>query len=297
MNLTPKAGTKLATQIASKGKLQSMFAGLVESDSAASVVMRSILPEDIAKALVPLVREGLRKGVEKEKDKKELAALVTKLVEPQLKLLGDEDMAMDLRGPSANKLYTFVAGIKVVDGKAMEKALPDLVKEMPKDVQALVKLNATKIGDVAVHQIDVHKKADADFKRIFGDNPLFIAFRTDAVIVACGEKGLAAVKEALALQPKAAKPVAVELSVARLAPLDKQFPGFSKAAEQLMAKEKGGDKVLLTLEGGNALKLQLDAKLTLIPLGMEMDKAKAKAAPSPFPRCPRSQFPKRWLRC
>ena len=50
-----------------------------------------------------------------------------------------------------------------------------------------------------VNAIDSPAKA----REVFGDNPVFVAFGPDAVLVALGANGLAALKEAAALEPAA----------------------------------------------------------------------------------------------
>ena len=272
-SLTAKAGTKLAALIADQGKLTSRFAGLIGSDSAFSLVARSVYPEDLTEAIVPFIKEHAKNHLEKVKDqaKHEQLAKVLKALEPQLKLVGNSDCAIDVRGPSANKLYTVVAAHNLVDGKALEKQIPDLVKGLPAECQALIKLNAEKAGDVAIHRIDVQKKADAKYTHVFGDNPAYVAIRDDAVLVALGEKGLDALKAALVVKPKAAMPLCMEISVARLAMMCPD-PAVAKAAEAL-AKEKGADKIKLTVEGGKALKMRFDMKLTVVKLADDLHKA------------------------
>ncbi len=146
------------------------------------------------------------------------------------------------------------------------------MKGLPADVQELVKLDADKAGDVAIHRIDVQKKADANFRRVLGDNPVYFAIRPDAVLVALGDKGLDALKEALAAKPKAAMPLRVDVSVARLLAMCPDA-AVAKAAEAF-AKEKGSDKISITVEGGKALKLRCDTKLTLVKLASDVHKAK-----------------------
>ncbi len=271
--LTAKPGTKLAELIADQGKLTSEFAGLVGKDSAFSLLARSVYPKDLTEAIVPFIKEHASTHLEKVKDaaKHEQLAKVMKALEPQLKLVGNSDFAIDVRGPSANKLYTVVAAHNLVDGKALEKQIPDLVKGLPTECQAAIKLNAEKAGDIAIHRIDAQKKKDAKYTHVFGDNPVYIAIRQDAVFVAMGEKGLDALKEALAAKKGPAAPLHMEMSVARLAAMCPD-PAVAKAVEAL-GKEKGADKITLTVEGGKALTMHFDMKLGVVKLANEVHKA------------------------
>ncbi len=125
-SLTAKPGTKLAAFIADQGKLTSRFAGLIGSDSAVSILGRTVYPEDLTKALVPLMQENARNHVEKVKDpaKREQLTKVMKALEPQFKTLGDADLAIDVRGPSKDKLYTVVAARNLEDGKRWRRRFP-----------------------------------------------------------------------------------------------------------------------------------------------------------------------------
>ena len=219
LSLTGKTGSKLATRIAKQADEKSAFGGLAGRDSALNMLIHGFYPEGVSKAFGPSLLEEMRKDVEKEKDaaKREPAAKLLKALEPELKSLGDWDWGFDLRGPSANKLYTVVGGQKVKDGKALEKGLQDVVKSLPREAQDNIKIDAEKAGNVSIHRIDVQKGGDAEFRRLFGDNPAYVAFRSDVVMSALGDKGLDALKEALAAQPREGPTVRVDASMTRLA--------------------------------------------------------------------------------
>src|SRR5262249_50131106 len=96
-----------------------------------------------------------------------------------------------------------------------------------------------------------------------------------------GENGLHAIKDALAAPPKAAPPLHGEVIVSHDMPLGKDFTGIPKAAQEEIAKEKGGDKVIVSLQGGEALKLHFDMHLALVKLRAEMNKAQKSAPAKP----------------
>jgi len=271
-SLSGKPDSKLAVSIADLGKAKSLFGGLIGKDSALNGLINVALPENVNKLLGPVIDEGIKKALEEEKDKakREQAAKVFKALEPSLKA-GELDVAFDLRGPSDKNLYTLVAGLKLKEGEAVEKLVRDLVKDLPEADRAKIKFDAEKAGSVKIHRIDVQKDLDEQLKQLFGDNPIYVAFRSDAVFVGAGEKGLSALKEALVAQPKAAPPFRLEASVARLVPLfAKDQKAILKAAEEAF-KEKDSDKVRLVVEGGKALKLRLDAKAQIVKfIGLAM---------------------------
>ena len=112
-------------------------------------------------------------------------------------------MGFEWRGPSAAGHYTLIAGLKTVDGDKIESLVKDLVRELPEKDRADIKLDASSVGEYKVHKLDVAKNFDKDGKRILGDNPVYFAFRKDALIVALGDNGLAALGQALQASARA----------------------------------------------------------------------------------------------
>jgi hypothetical protein len=266
LSVTGKARSKLAGTIAELNQAKSVVAGLVGKNTTFNSVMYAALPEDLRKALAPVIDEAIKKGLEEEKDKakRDLAARLTKVIEPTLKV-AELDLAVDVRGPSARELYTVVAGARLKDGAAIEKVLRDTIKDLPPADRAKVKLDADKAGAVSIHRIEIQKDLDEDARKSFGDNPLYVAFRADAVFVTVGENGLAAIKEALAASPKPAVPFKFELSLASMAPaMAATQPDAVKAAREAFGKGGENDKVWLSIEGGQSLRLRMAMKAPII---------------------------------
>ena len=264
--LAGKPRSPLAASIAEWGKLKSSVAGLVGKDSAANGVLHFALPEGVRKALAPVIDEFFDKELARETDKakRELASKVFKAVAPTLKA-GELDLALDLRGPSDKKLYTLVAGLKVKDGEFIEKAARDLMKELPPRERDLIKLDVDKAGSVKIHQIDVGPLMPDSLVQTFGNNPVYVAFRSDAMFAALGEKGLSALKDAVAAPPAVAAPLKLEVSVARLAALIGHTEArAARAAEQAFGKDPNSDKVRVVIEGGPALRLRVEMKAQVL---------------------------------
>src|SRR5262249_51957529 len=260
--LAGKEDTKLAGSILELAKARSMVAGLISKNSTMSATLYAALPEDLRKGLAPVIDEAIKKGLEDEKDKTKRAAAekLAKAIEPTLKA-AELDAALDIRGPSAQDLYTVAAGLKVKDGAAIEKALRELVKDLPAEQKALVKLDAEQLGSVKIHRLDVQMFYDDEAKKSFGNNPAYVAIRENAVFVGLGENGLKAVKDALGAAPRVAAPLKLEVSMARLArAMAVQEKDAPKFAEEAFGKGGGNDKVQITIEGGPQLKLSLAMK-------------------------------------
>jgi len=260
-----KEGTELAKNIAALGKHQSVVAGLVSPDSVMNFTLNLPNEEKFAAAMQDLLKDEIKKKIDEEKDreKKEQVEKIFKSFEPSLKFT-DAEWAVDLRGPKTNGQYTLVGGMKVANGPTLEKSLRDIVGQLPEKERTGIKLDAHKAGDVAIHSV-VIKDADEGFKKAFGDGPAYLAVRSDAAFVAVGDGALEAIKEAIKVEPKVSRPLQFEVSVARLAEaMAKEQPDAPKAAAKAFAKDRDGDKIRLSLEAGNELKVRFVMKTPVL---------------------------------
>jgi hypothetical protein len=225
----------------------------------------------------PVLDEVAKKSIEKETDKTKRAQAEKALpvVMPSLKA-GELDVAFDLRGPSEDKTYTVVAGIKVKDGAELDKLLRKTAADLPEADKKKIKLDADKAGSIAIHELMITDDLDAEGKAIFGDKArAFVAIRPDSALVAVGGSALSVLKEALALPAQVGKTFSFEVSLSRIAPfIEKQNPGATKIAEETFAKNKDGDKVRITLEGGDKVKLRASMKAQVMKFIALMDEAK-----------------------
>ena len=268
--LAGKPGSNLSRGFAELGHSQSLFAGLAGDHSAVNVVVHFALPEELAKGFEQAIHEHVREGLEKTKDEthRESAKKLFKALEPTIKA-GELDVGFTLRGPSKSKHYTFVVGVKVRDGQAIESALEDLVQSMPEHDREKVKLNAESAGDVKIHRIEAEKDFDEQTRHILGNNPIFAAVKSDAILIAGGAHGLEALKSALTLEPRTSPQLQVEVSVASLAPAAakgdaKALAELKKASESSFKGDKDGDKIRFSLEGGKALKARFTMDASVI---------------------------------
>jgi hypothetical protein len=253
----PVPGSEMAGLIERVGGQKSLFAGLAGKPAALDLLAHFQLPEETVKPLLNVLNEAATKELAKQEDKekREQAEKLLKALMPTLKA-GELDLGFTLRGPSADKTYTVVGGLKVQDGQALEKTLRQLIESEPADKRKEVHFDAAKVGDVSVHRIDVSGHLDEHAKKLFGaEAELYVAFRPDAVLVTFGQNGLEAMKEAVAMQPQVGPPLMLNAALARLAPLmAKDNPGAVKAAEEAF-KRKGSDLVRLEAGGGKAARV------------------------------------------
>jgi len=285
VSLTAKPNSRLATGLEDLGKSTSLFGALVSGENALSVLLHvAIVPKEFRSAFVGAVEDGIKQGLAKEKDevKREHARRFLKSLEPTL-MAGEMDGTVVLRGPSPDKTYTLIGGFKLKDGLEVEKAMRGALKDLPPTERAKVKLDAETIGDVKVHRIDAQGKYDAKAREAFGDNPIFVAFRPDAVIAVVGHDGLAAVKEALMAQPKVTSPARVQFDVARLVGAFSKTDAQTDPFRKVFTAAGNSGAVRIAVEGGDALRLSFAADLSVLEFMGYFVLAKARVEPTAAP--------------
>jgi hypothetical protein len=277
-SLTGKPESRLATALATFARSQSLFAGLLDPDAAINFLAHGSLPSELHKAVNSLIQEIGEKGLAQEHDpaKRAEEEKIFKVLMPTLKA-GEVDAAASVRGPSASNHYGVVAGVKVQDGVAIEKTLRDLVAKLPEAERSRIQVDADRAGDTNIHRIDAGKNFDKDAREKFGDSPLYLAFRKDAMLVSLGEGGLEAIKQALAGAAAAAPGLEIDVAVARLAPLmgksHKQDP--RQAAQKAFgAAGKDRDRIRITLTGGQGLKLRMEMSSAVLQFMHMLDEQK-----------------------
>src|SRR5262249_13196391 len=151
------------------------------------------LPDALRKAMGPTIDEAVKTRLAQTKDAaaRELAERYAKALVPTIKE-GTLDVAIDLRGPSDDKLYTAVLAGRLKNTADLDQALRASVEKLPEKEREKIKLDAESVGNVKIHRLDVSKQFDAKAKEQFGENPIYVAVRDDALFLALGENGLKA---------------------------------------------------------------------------------------------------------
>jgi hypothetical protein len=265
-SLSGQANSKLATKIADLGKAQSLFAAWPTGKDALDLLVHVWLPENLRQALAPVIDEGLQKMVQSQTNEVQrgLAGKLIKALEPTFKA-GELDLGVSVTGPGADQHYTAVAGIKLRDGQALDKFLHEVVPMIPERDRQKIKLDAETAGNIKIHRLDAQGDFNPAARRLMGENPIYFAIRSNALLVGSGPDGLKALKGALAAQPKVGPLVQLDLAVARLAPAmvagakshgDSDAAQYVEKASKESFKGPGGDLIRLTVQGGNDLKIQ-----------------------------------------
>jgi hypothetical protein len=266
VTVTARPGTPLAKTIEKLGEGKSLFSGLLRDDAAMNALIHYRLPEKLRQAFVGLIQEATRRSLAETTDeaKQKQVRQLLKTLEPTFKA-GEIDLAFSLRGPGAGDRYTLVGGLKLKDGETVADTLRELLKGLPETERKKVKFDVEKAGGTAIHSLDLTKGFDAKAREMFGEEPIYVAFRPDAAYFALGEDGLKAIKEALTAPAKATAPLRLELSLVRLAAVMARTPAQMKAARRLLTQSEEG-RVRISLEGGERLRLRFVVNLNVVRL-------------------------------
>jgi hypothetical protein len=276
LSLAAKPGSQLATSIQSFGSGRSMFSAWVK-DSAFNFLAHLPIAGEVQTNFLKVIDQAYKEGVKNAKSQKE-RELAEKAFNAVLPTLKSEalDVASVLLGPLPDGKYVAIAGLKVKEGKNLEKTLLELIKEIPdKDLQR-IKLAKEQIGDVTVHVVQPEDVADEKAKKAFGSIQVRLVFLENAVVITVGEHGKDAMSKALASLKGAGDsttaPVQMEAALARLAPLaDEDQEKFRDAAKKVFTGDaKHKDRVRLSLQGGDAFHLRLDLNAEIIKLIAEV---------------------------
>jgi hypothetical protein len=273
--LSGQGNSRLAKKISDLGKSTSLFAGLAGPDTAVQMLLHFAAADAMRKGLADVIEEGnakARAAIQDEAKRRDAERLI-KALAPTLES-ADIDAAFTVNRPEKSKHYNVIAAVKLTEGNKLATTLHDLVsgllKEIPEAERAKIKLDAESAGSIKIHRLAIQEKYDEKARAVFGDNPLYVAFRDDALFLAVGEDALAALKKALAAPPAVAPPFQLNVSVARLAKLlttaggpDVSFPGTDPG------------NVTLSVEGGSALRLRLSVQLSVVQFFSNIANSKA----------------------
>jgi len=252
------ANSQLAKDIAALTGKKSIGSLIADKDAIFSGSIDVGIPESIRKALIPVIEEGLKKAeADAPAEQRELIGKLLKAIEPTLKS-GSIDGSFSLIGPDKAKHLTLMIAGRVAKGKGIETAVKEAVGTLPGEIQNLFALDASKVGEISLHEFKISGVPDKDekFEKTFGKTSGWFALKDDALVLGVGSMAKESVGMALK-KPTDAMPLAsFSMSVARFAPLMEDGKA-EKAVEVAKKLFKGDDdKMRLTVEGGSSLKLK-----------------------------------------
>jgi hypothetical protein len=263
-SLSGMPSSEFAAGIEAIAKNPSMFAGLLRKDAAFNSLGRVKLPDSLVKALGDVIDEAkeMALGSLHEADKKQQAEALFKAITPTFKT-GDFDGALVVT--TTGKHLTFVSAFKLKDGDELGKTMHKLVSASMKDLSPAlkekIKLDVDAVGTTKIHKAELPLGA-GPLPALLGEPNLYVAFRNDAVFLALGKDGLQAIKDAIPLKAAGASPMLLyEVDVARLAFL---APAEQREKARQLFPDGPGAIVRLTVEGGSALTVRLNTKVSVL---------------------------------
>ena len=259
LSFTAKDGTPSAMGIGALGQLKGIGTSLSSGDNAIQAFLHAGLPDSLREVLGQVVDEALAKIPLDHLDDgpRGIAEQAIKAITPTLKM-GEIDLGASLRRVGKQDLYTFVAGMKIKDGAGIEKTIKEIVKKAPEPLEKIITVDADKVGEVNIHKV-VLPHQPPSFAKFYGDGPIFVAIREDALLLAFGEDALAALKKVVAAQSQVTKPIQLDIAINQIAPLLAMHdPNVSKAAAEAFTQTPPQDKLSLFLQGGKSLRLQVN---------------------------------------
>ena len=187
MTLRPKAGSKWADQLTKLGKRQTLCGGVLTKDAAMNMLVNLDMPPELQGAVGKIIQEMVKQVTSDIKDptKQRQAVQLMEAIKPSL-TANQIDAALSLRGPHRSKQFTLVAGLKLHMGDKLVAALLELVKDLPDKEQKSIHLNVDKVGSVGIHKLEFQGAFDGATKQMFGDHPIYVAFRNDAFFLGLG---------------------------------------------------------------------------------------------------------------
>jgi hypothetical protein len=268
MSVTGRPKSALADDIAKLAARNSLFGNVKLANPVIAGRLHVTAPEDLRKVVETILGEETKKALANLNDeaKRKQAEELLKLLADNFKT-GEIDGAVYLNGPGKEKHFNLVAGIKLPDGEKLGKKVTalvaDVLKDLPERERKKIELDADFVGPTKIHKIEIKDGMDAKTREMFGENPLYIAFRADGAYVAAGEDGLVALKRALGTPPAPGGPAQLEINVARLAPFLAQTPAQQAAIDKMFTGDDSGT-IRVSVTGGASLRLQVSTKLSVL---------------------------------
>ncbi|GIW82049.1 MAG: hypothetical protein KatS3mg105_3856 [Gemmatales bacterium] len=272
LSLSGKDGSDLSSSIGALGESKTRLSEIATGQSAMTFLLHVTLPEAVRQALAPAIDEDISKTLERSKDekKRELGKKLFDALAPSLKA-AELDLGFRVDGPTKKDQYTFLGGVKVKNGNALDAVFRELVKVLPEREQKMIHFDAVKAEGVGIHRLDAHKRFDAPTRQVLGDNPIYLALQEDVIWLSGGPDGLARIKRALKSKPVTAPLFRFDLSIRKLVP--SMNPEARKQIEALAKRSfvaSGDDLIRVEVGGGNSLKARASIKTPVVKFFAEL---------------------------
>src|SRR6185437_12441308 len=252
--LQGQKGSRLSANLAALSKTPSLFGSLAQPDAAFRFLVNVRLPWELRQMLPALVNEATRQTL------RDATAEDRRKHEPLFRTLGETFAAGELdgvvvvRSRGEGKPASVEGGLKVPNGAALDKLLRDLVAELPdKAVRDLFEMEAEDFGGVKAHRFRAQQYFTDTPRKVFGDNPFYYAFRSDALFYAAGDRSKQTLADALPSRPKESPLALLTVNLRQLNQLLRlQSEDAPLPREQFTRAHPG--RIRLELAGGDSLR-------------------------------------------
>jgi hypothetical protein len=261
--LQGRKDSPLAAGLAELSKTPSLFGDLALEDAVLSLFVNVRFPRELRLMLPLLVSEAtrltLRDATEEDRRKHE----------PMFRVVGETfaagelDAGMILRSRGEGNPASVLAGVKVPNGEALNRLFRDLVGELDKGARDLFELDAVDLGGVKAHRFRVQEQFTDSFRKVHGDNPVYYAFRKDALLATSGAEGKQTLVRAIALKSRPSPLALVTLNFRELILLLPVLGEDAPLARQQLTAEHPG-RMRFELAGGDALRLHIGMELAAL---------------------------------
>ena len=197
-----RPGTAMAENLRAFSKQRSRFAWL-GADSPLAAWVSLPVPKELRDVLAELIDKNRKDEEAKAKTdaEKALAGRVSELLKQNL-TAGEIDMGWAVQGPhkspSGEVLFGLIGGMKVKDGKEVERLVREAIAKQPPEKDVKVTFDAAKGDDgTPIHQVAMPESGlDPNMVKKLGKSPVYFAFPGNAIVVSFGEGGLKAIQQA-----------------------------------------------------------------------------------------------------
>ena len=257
--LVPKAKTPLADDLLTFKPAKGRFQQLVTPDAVvgAWVVLPGPVPKAVRNSFGGFWAEWIPMLGKESALPVELGALFETFGQIAQKAIaaGELDLGGAIFGPTKTGHYTAVAALGLDDPTPLVKLVLAVAKDLPKEFAAAIKLNAYKVGEVAVHTVDLEKLLPEGIRKVFGEKAaLNIAVGNGGLFLAVGPNAEAELKRAMALKPAETRAFNALVNLAKGKELIAAGGGNPQDFGRIPSSERLMSIYSLDVRGGSELK-------------------------------------------
>jgi len=266
IGLTGKPGSKLAKSIAARQQSTNKFAGLLTPDTAFGLKLQlPLFAKEIQNAAVIGLEAGQKTLAENAPP--QFKALIDETFKGLTRTVndGEFDLAVSLRGPDKDGLYTVVGAVAFENPSGLEKELRALYKtELPPMYRTFFNLDVAKVGKTSIHQLKVGGFLPPEVQKIFGEEAsVTFAFAPNGIFIAFGPDAVNTLKAALEVKKGPSPVFEIMVNPNRVGKLLVAAIGKDVPME-LSNQDKLFSTLALSIEGGNELRFRLSTNLKAI---------------------------------